>query len=550
MTDPQTATGYSGRRLPPPTFFDPTFERLPGAAAFDADRPGPVLILFDPRADRAWVADAAIALATGWNAGGRRTVLADLSIEDPVLHERVGVPNLDGVVDLFLYGASLARSARPVPGRGFLLITAGTYTPEPDAIFRHARWGKIVDGFREAQASLLLFVPLDAPGLPALGEWAGDVILLGDREDGELFDSLVPAPFRIRAWLTPPAREPFRVAEGSVRPAPYGSAPQPVSPPPQPVVPPAPGDRFPQPEPAGFQPWMGPPRETAPRGPEPLPTAHEAPHASAAALPVPEPVWDDTVGDEPPGKRRKKKSIPKKRRISPLVLVLLVLAFMALAVGAAMVFLPGLLKGLPGRAERPAGEAPGVPPRRAQAGPTVRPAGTPRPYAVVVKAFQGDQAYDAARKLAGQVQSAIPGTEAYVFPEDIGGVVYYRVFAGSLADTAQAVALRNELVRKKLADPESVGGPDALIQPRPLAFDLGEFDSKEAAERRAEALRAGAIDAYPAAVPQTDGTERWALYAGAFADTAQAAPMKKTLESSRLPARLVRRVGRAPATSK
>jgi hypothetical protein len=541
MTDPQTATGdsASGRRLPPPTFFDPAFERLPGAAAFDAGHPGPVLILFDPRADRAWVADAAIALATGWNAGGRRTVLADLSIEDPVLHERVGVPNLDGVVDLFLYGASLARSARPVPGRGFLLITAGTYTPEPEAIFRHPRWGKIVDGFREAQASLLLFVPLDAPGLPALGQWSNEVILLGDREDGELFDSLVPPAFGIRAWLTPPAREPFRVPEGSTRSAPPAGA--------QPAIPPAPAERFPQPEPAGFQPWMAPPREPAPRGPEPLPTAQEAPHAPAAALPVPEPVWDDTVADEAPaGKRRKKKSIPKKRRISPLVLVLLVLAFMALAIGAAMAFLPGLLKGLPGGTSRPAGEAPRLPARRAPAvaaATAARPAGTPRPYAVVVKAFQGDQAFDAARKLADQVGRDIPGTEAYVFPEDIGGVVYYRVFA-------QAAALRNELVRKGLADPESVGGPADLIQDRPMAFEMGDFATREDAERRAQALRAGAIDAYAVPVPQSDGSERWTLYAGAFADSTQAAPMKKTLESARLPARLVQRVGRAPATSK
>ncbi|HEX8242322.1 MAG TPA: hypothetical protein VF541_02455, partial [Longimicrobium sp.] len=300
MTDPQTATGYSGRRLPPPTFFDPTFERLPGAAAFDAQHTGPVLLLFDPRADRAWVADAAIALATGWNAAGRRTVLADVSIEDPILHERVGVPNLDGVVDLFLYGASLARSARPVPGRGFLLITAGTYTPEPDAIFRHPRWGKIVDGFREAQASLLLFVPLDAPGLAALGQWAQEVILLGDREDGELFDSLVAPQFRIRGWLTPPARpgaEPFRAAEDSARPASFGAAPQPPAPP---APPPPRADRFPQPEPAGFQPWAAPPREPAPREPDALPSAHEAVHAPAASLPVPDPSWEATVAEAEP----------------------------------------------------------------------------------------------------------------------------------------------------------------------------------------------------------------------------------------------------------
>ncbi|HET7461341.1 MAG TPA: hypothetical protein VFJ82_08825, partial [Longimicrobium sp.] len=217
MTDPLTATSEPGRRLPQPTFFDPAFERLPAAAAFDPDRPGPVLVLFDPRADRAWVADAAIALATGWYAAGRRTVLADLSIEDPILHERVGVPNLDGVVDLFLYGASLARSARPVPGRGFLLITAGTYTPEPESIFRHARWGKIVDGFREAQASLLLFTPLDAPGLTALAQWSDDVVLLGDHKDGELLESLVDPRFRVRTWLTPPARP--GAAAPSTRPA-------------------------------------------------------------------------------------------------------------------------------------------------------------------------------------------------------------------------------------------------------------------------------------------------------------------------------------------
>lgn len=36
MTDPQTAPGDPGTRLPPPTFFDPAFERLPAAAAWNA----------------------------------------------------------------------------------------------------------------------------------------------------------------------------------------------------------------------------------------------------------------------------------------------------------------------------------------------------------------------------------------------------------------------------------------------------------------------------------------------------------------------------------
>ncbi|HEX2201753.1 MAG TPA: hypothetical protein VHG91_00570, partial [Longimicrobium sp.] len=231
MTESATATGYPGRKLPPPTFFDPSFERVPVAADFDDAHPGPVILLYDPAADRRWVADAAIALATGWTSGGRRTVLADLSLEDPLLHERIGMGNMEGIVDIFLYGASLARSARPVPGRGFYLITAGTYTDDAGAIFRHPRWEKIVAGFREAQASLLLFVPTDAPDLLSVGHWAEDVIVLGAHDDEELLRSVLLQGFSVRAWLTPPV--------------PGGA---PAAPPP-----PSPAARFPDPEPV--PPW-------------------------------------------------------------------------------------------------------------------------------------------------------------------------------------------------------------------------------------------------------------------------------------------------------
>lgn len=558
MTDPLTASSEPGRRLPQPTFFDPAFERLPAAAAFDPDRPGPVLVLFDPRADRAWVADAAIALATGWYAAGRRTVLADVSIEDPILHERVGVPNLDGVVDLFLYGASLARSARPVPGRGFLLITAGTYTPEPESIFRHPRWGKIVDGFREAQASLLLFTPLDAPGLPALAQWSDDVVLLGDHNDGELLESLVDPRFHVRTWLTPPARP------GAAQPRPPGvpstttrtgadaawSPPAPQTPASAPT--PAPGDRFPQPEPKGFQPWLGPPREPARTGDEPLPSASDVAHAPAASLPAPGPEWEETVIPiEPTGRRRKKKSIPKERKVSPLLLVLLVLVLIVAAVYAGVTFLPGLLKG-----GTPAGAARGddsrVPARRTPAAATVAPvdAGTPRPYAVYVKAFNGAGAYEAAQQYAGRVRAALQGTPAYVFAEESDGLTFYKVYAGMLEDTVQAAALRTELVERKLANPEDVGSPAALIQARPYAFDLGEFPTRDAAQRRAGELAQGAIDSYVVPVPKSDGSEQYRLYAGAFADSARAVPMQKTLQAARLAPRLVRRVGSAPAAPK
>lgn len=518
MTDPQTATGNPGHRLPPPTFFDPTFERLPAAAAFDGEQPGPVLLLFDPRADRAWVADAAIALATGWNAAGRRTVLADVSIEDPILHERVGVPNLDGVVDIFLYGSSLARSARPVPGRGFLLITAGTYTPDPEAILSHPRWEKIVAGFREAQASLLLFVPIDAPALATFGRWSNDVVLLGDRGDGELFESVVPDHFRLRAWLTPPARP---GAEPSRAPT---------------------AERFPEPEPV--PPWKAPPRDPAP--PAPAEPAAAAPYLPVADLPVPDPEWEATVDPEP-WDRKKRKGIPKERRVSPLMLVLLVILFIVAAAAAAVTFLPDLLPGFERPAEAPK-SATRLPGRRPTA--PARPAGTARPYSVYVRAFQGTGAYEAARQEAARVEREFREIPAYVFPEETSGMTYYKVYAGMLDDTVQAAALRARLVDAGLVNPDDVGGPAAMIQARPLTFALGDFPTREAAEARAAELATAAIHAVPTAIPQTDGSERWTLYAGAYPDSARAEPMQRTLQAARLSPRLVTRVGRAPATPK
>jgi hypothetical protein len=422
-----------------------------------------------------------------------------------------------------------------VPGRGFLLITAGTYTPEPEAIFRHPRWEKIVAGFREAQASLLLFAPLDARGLPALAQWADEAVVLGDRADGELFESLVPRGPHIRAWLTPPARPgaDVRAAAGPPQPAP----------PAPPSV-----DRFPQPEPAaGIQPWNAPPRDSTPRGPQPLPTAADAAHVPAQALPVPDVQWDDTVAPEPGGKKRKKKTIPKERKVSPVLLVLLVLVLMAAAVVLAMEFLPGLLPGKTTEA-RPRSVGGALPPPK----PTVAaaPAGTPRPYAVFVRAYQGDGGHRAALDLASQVQRDFPGTVAYVTPEEMSGVLYYKVMAGMLDDTAQAAALRKRLVDGHVASPDAAGGQSAIVQARPWAYDVGDFPTREAAEKQGSTLAARAIDTYAVPVPRTDGTETWTLYAGAYPDSARAEPMKKMLESAGLPARLVRRVGRAPAISK
>ncbi|HEX7238675.1 MAG TPA: hypothetical protein VF263_00300, partial [Longimicrobiaceae bacterium] len=190
-----------GPELPAATPFDPGADPLPPGLEWDAARPDPFVLLVDAAADRTWAADAAVAVATAWARAGRRVVLADLHLEEPVVHDRVGEPNLDGVVDVFLYGASLARTARPVPGRGFYLISAGTYTEEPETVLLHPRWPRVVSGFADAHASLLLFVPADAPGLEVLGSGAGAVIVLG--EAGAALRERLPAEARVRAVVAP-----------------------------------------------------------------------------------------------------------------------------------------------------------------------------------------------------------------------------------------------------------------------------------------------------------------------------------------------------------
>jgi hypothetical protein len=262
---------------------------------------------------------------------------------------------------------------------------------------------------------------------------------------------------------------------------------------------------------------------------------------ATAALPVPDPTWEEEL---PPRRRP-----TKERKVSPLMLVLLVILLIALAVVVALQFFPDVLQGgqsaAAARTDRPAATARVAVPARPKA--EARPAGMPLPYAVFVRSFNTHQP---ARELADRVARDLPGTPFYVFPEEIQGVLYHKVYAGMAGDTVEAARLRERLVDRSWVDPEDAGGRSALVQPRPLAFDLGDVPSRETAGARADSLAAREVSAYPAAVPLSDGTERWKLYGGAFADSASAAPMQRQLQSAGLPARLVSRTGRPPAAPK
>jgi hypothetical protein len=133
-----------------------------------------LVALVPATADLVWAAKAAWDIARIAARGGRRVSLIDLSVEEPALHQTVGLTPSDGIVDAFEYGVSLAKAAHEVDGVFF--IAAGSYTASSADLYGHVRWKKLQAGFRSEGALLLLFV--SAVGLAKLSAVADGAIVL------------------------------------------------------------------------------------------------------------------------------------------------------------------------------------------------------------------------------------------------------------------------------------------------------------------------------------------------------------------------------------
>lgn len=133
-----------------------------------------LVALVPTTADLVWAAKAAWDIARIAARGGRRVALVDLGVEEPALHQTVGLTPSDGIVDAFEYGVSLAKAAHEVDGVFF--IAAGSYTASAGDLYAHPRWRKLQAGFRAEGALLLLFV--SAPGLGKLSAVADGAIVL------------------------------------------------------------------------------------------------------------------------------------------------------------------------------------------------------------------------------------------------------------------------------------------------------------------------------------------------------------------------------------
>jgi hypothetical protein len=153
-----------------------------------------------------------------------------------------------------------------------------------------------------------------------------------------------------------------------------------------------------------------------------------------------------------------------------------------------------------------------TPPRVIAPLPSPRRQGEGLNYSVGVISFRS---FEGAQRKLTSLRSRRDGVLYFISPEEIQGILYYKVLAGALPDSTAARQLKERLVKAKLISAEDAADAGALIQPTPYAFDLGERATDSAATAAADSLAVRHVPAYDLAVPYSDGSRRWQLFGGA-----------------------------------
>jgi len=138
----------------------------------------------------------------------RRVAVGDLLGEAPPFQALVQGDDPHGLVDSFLYGVSLSRIAQQVPDAGELFVMpTGTSPPEYEELFPNPRWRRLIAGFREVGALLIIAAPADAPRVHELVDVSDGVVIVGDVVPPEVSVAQSLAWVRPRRGLAVPAPE-------------------------------------------------------------------------------------------------------------------------------------------------------------------------------------------------------------------------------------------------------------------------------------------------------------------------------------------------------
>lgn len=188
-------------------FFDVESGQLPDESApslLPAGGKGRIVVLAATAFARqeGWASRAAVLIAGEWAQEGLRVFLMDLGLEDPTLHQVLGLPNGEGVSDAFLFGASIQHVAKGALDNAIFFAPAGAPPGDPEEVLGHPRWNDLAGGFSEADATLVLFLPTEIPGAGKILSRATDILFLAAR--GESVDThLGPASIKVLTTLGP-----------------------------------------------------------------------------------------------------------------------------------------------------------------------------------------------------------------------------------------------------------------------------------------------------------------------------------------------------------
>jgi len=141
------------------------------------------------------VAAAHVAIGIGRaEAKQRRVVIGDLVGDLDSLRSLVKDEDPHGITDSFLYGVSLNKIGYEVEGsENLYVMPSGTDPDVGEEIFRSARWKRLVAGFGEAGALLLLVANSESPALSDLIEQTDGAVLVKDANLAAAASALVLA---------------------------------------------------------------------------------------------------------------------------------------------------------------------------------------------------------------------------------------------------------------------------------------------------------------------------------------------------------------------
>ena len=435
--------------------FDPDSGLIPEIADFGPLRErsggrGVILIAVPDVEAPFWCAQAAAALVSTWSARGARIVLADLSLDEPILHDVFARPNSGGITEVMMAGAQLREVSHQVGSPGFLFISTGAPPGDATDVLTSGRWEILFKALGEANVDLVMYAPSDLPGLDGLLDRSSAVLLLGGNPEA-----------------TEKAIETLGLSE-------------------------APGLRPPDLE------------------------------GTSGAVASP--------SDEPKaGVNERKRSYSRWTRWwKPAAAVGLLL----LVVWAGSRVLSG------GEAESLAAPEEQAEPPASVIAPT--PAQAPaqaQAYSLSLAALQD------ARQAGLEVEGLARRRADLLFttvPVRVSGRIFHRILAGPATDAGAAEELRESLA-ETLSDEDSALW---IVRATPLAFTLGDFESRGAADRRAQEASVAWLAPYVFEVGASDGTS-FRVFAGAYADSAEASVVQAQFqELGEEPLELVERVGR------